>query len=113
MHELGVVMNIVENVVDFAQANNVTQIETLVLQIGELSAVIPAYVESCYPAAVDGTMMQDTKLKIEVLPANALCRNCEKVFGLMAAKGVCPHCGKEDCETISGKELMIKEIVAC
>ena len=113
MHELGVVIEVVKTVENFAKQNGVTQIDTLVLQIGQLSAMIPHYVEACYPAAVDGTMLQDTKLQIEVMPANTRCRQCGQVFNIVEQQKVCPKCGSEDSELLSGREFMIKEIVAC
>jgi hydrogenase nickel incorporation protein HypA/HybF len=60
--------NVVRSVESIAQKNGLTQIETLVLQIGELAPVVPHYIEACYPAAVDGTLLQDTKLEIEIIP---------------------------------------------
>ncbi len=113
MHELGVVIKVVKNVENFAKKNGVTKIETLVLQIGALSSVIPRFVKECYSMAVKDTMLEDTMLKIEVLPANARCRSCEKVFNALKHKSVCPHCNGENPEMISGNEFMIKEIVAC
>jgi hydrogenase nickel incorporation protein HypA/HybF len=113
LHELGVVIEVVRTVEDFAKNNGVTKIDTLVLQIGELSSIIPKYVEACYPAAVDGTLLQETKLKIEILPGNAICKKCNKVFNLIANNKKCPNCGSDDWELLSGKEFMIKEIIAC
>ena len=113
VHELGVVIKVVKNVEDFARKNGVTNIETLVLQIGALASVIPRFVEDCYPMAVKDTLLEETTLKIEVLPANARCRACEKVFNALKHKSVCPHCNGEKVEMISGNEFMIKEIVAC
>lgn len=113
MHELGAVIAVVEKIEKIAREQQLTKIESLVLQIGELSSVIPVYVEQCFPAAVDGTLLQDTKLVIEIIPGNALCGNCRKVYNLMANKGKCPHCGSEKWELISGKEFNIKEISAC
>lgn len=113
MHELGVIINVVKKVEDFAAKNGVAKIDTLVLQIGELSPMIPRYVEACYPAAVDGTIMEETKLKIEILPANAICSNCKKVFNVILNKKQCPHCKSHECEIISGREFFIKEIIAC
>lgn len=113
MHELGVVFEVVKTVEVFAKKNGVTKIEKLVLQIGELSSMIPEYIETCYPAAVDGTFMENTKLEIEILPGNGLCRKCSRVFNLMNNKGRCPVCNIEDWELLSGKEFMIKEIIAC
>jgi len=113
LHELGVVIEVVRTVEEFAKKNGVTKIDTLVLQIGELSSIIPQYVEACYPAAVDGTLLQETKLKIEILPGNPICKKCNKVFNLIENNKKCPNCGSEDWELLCGKEFMIKEIIAC
>ena len=113
MHELGVVIRVVKTVEDFARKNGVTKIETLVLQIGALSEVIPRYVEDVYPMAVKDTLLEDTRLRIEVLPANGRCTSCGKVFDVLEHTGVCPFCTREKPEMISGNEFMIKEIVAC
>lgn len=113
MHELGVVIEVVKTVENIARENALTKIDTLVLQIGELSSMIPRYIEACYPAAVDGTLLQDTKLKIEILPGNGICKKCNKVFNLIENNGKCPHCGNRDVDILCGKEFMIKEIIAC
>ncbi len=68
MHELGIMMHIVETVETFARDQGVEQIKTLVLQVGEESPVVPQYLRACYPAAVDGTTMEDTELEIEIVP---------------------------------------------
>ena len=113
MHELGIMINVVETVESFARQNNLTQIEKLVLQIGELSSVIPRYAQACYPAAVDGTLLEETELEIEILDGNCLCSHCKNVFNMIENKKICPHCKSQEWELISGREFMIKEIVAC
>lgn len=113
MHELGVVIEVVKSVEDFALKNELIKIDTLVLQIGELSSMIPKYIEACYPAAVEGTILQETKLKIEILPGNGLCKICNKVFNILEYSSKCPNCDGRHWELLSGKEFMIKEIIAC
>ncbi len=113
MHELGIIIEIVKTVENFAKTNGLTKIDTLVLQVGEISTVIPKYIEECYPAAVDGTSMQETKLKIEILSANAMCNPCGKPFPLVNNNGICPLCKGKDIEILSGREFLIKEIIAC
>jgi len=113
MHELGIMIEVVKIVEDFALKNEVTKIDTLVLQIGELSPVVPRYIEECYPAAVDGTMLQDTKLKIEIMPGNGICKSCSKVFNIIKDGKKCPKCGCDDWELLCGREFLIKEIIAC
>ncbi len=113
MHELGIIAEVVRVVEDIARQQQLTKVDTLVLQIGELSSVVPYYVEQCYPAAVYGTMLENTRLRIEVLPGNARCRECGKVFNLLKSRRVCPDCQKASWELLSGREFAIKEIVAC
>lgn len=110
MHELGVVLEVIRIVEQFAEENQVEKIERVVLQIGELSSMIPKYIEAIYPAAIDQTMLEGTQLQIEVLPANGRCSQCGKVFRLMDQDGICPKCQSTDCEMLGGKEFYIKEI---
>ena len=111
MHEISVVLEIVKIVEKYAETNNVEHIEKLVLQIGEMSSVIPNYVVAIYPEAVKGTVLQDAALEIETLPANARCKDCEQVFNVKEYKAICPGCGSKELELLSGREFNIKEIV--
>lgn len=118
MHELGIMYHVVEQVQKVMADNGLAEVEAIVLQVGELSAVIPKYLENCFPAAVDGTPLKNTKLEIEILPANCICRKCGKVSPLHPPQestteiSICPNCGETAREIISGKEFYIKEIRA-
>ena len=112
MHELGIMYNIVERVLKVVDDNGLSEVEAIVLQVGDQSGVVPSYLHACYPAAVDGTMLADTLLEVEELAANAVCRSCGKTFAVSVNKGVCPGCKSGECEVVCGHELIIKEIRA-
>ncbi len=112
MHELGIMFHVVQQVTQIVEDNQLTKVDTLVLQVGEYSSVIPKYLEACYPAAVDGTKLEETKLKIEILPANGLCCQCGTVFNLKRNNETCPDCGAGEFEVLGGREFFIKEIIA-
>ena len=44
MHEIGVVRSMVKTVTDFTGQNDIKEVAEIVLDIGELSLVIPKYV---------------------------------------------------------------------
>lgn len=114
MHEIGVMINLVKTVENFAKENNITEIQKLVIQIGELSSVIPRFAKACYPPAVHGTMLEDTELKIEIIPGNGMCENCKHIFNVVKSEGKCPKCQSDQWEELGGaKDILIKEIVAC
>jgi len=113
MHELGVVIQVVKTVEEFALEKGITKIDTVVLQIGELSSMVPRFVENCYPAAIDGRkLFKNSKLEIERLPVNSLCRSCEEVSYQTRSPERCPSCGGRELEILSGREFLIKEIIA-
>ncbi len=112
MHELSVVFEVVKAVEKVMDENQLTVVDSITLQIGEISSMIPKYIEDCFPAAIDGTRLENTKLSIEILTATGLCRKCHKVFKIVENQGKCPPCQTNDWELLSGKEFMIKEISA-
>ena len=113
MHELGILVEIVRRVEAVMDQQGLTRVESVVLQIGEMASVVPYFVEQCYPAAVNGTRLENTRLEIEILPANARCKACGKVFHLQKDVRVCPACGGAEWALLGGREFMIKQIVAC
>lgn len=113
MHELGIMYHVVEQVLKAVETNQLSEVEAIVLQVGELSSVVPRYLHACFPAAVDGTVLENTKLEVETLTANGICQDCKKVYPLLEQSKICPECGSEQFEIISGKEFYLKEIRAC
>ena len=93
------------------EQNHLTRIEKIVLQVGELSGVVPRYMESCFPAVVRRTRFQDTKLELEIVPGILRCNRCNLEFPGLQHDLNCPSCGnRRDLQRLSGEELMIKEI---
>jgi hydrogenase nickel incorporation protein HypA/HybF len=111
VHELSIVMEVVRHVQEIAVANRVTKIKKIVLQIGEAAPVVPRFIEECFPAAVDGTNLEATKLELEIVPALGLCQACGKTYRLSQQAGHCTHCGGSEYKFISGRDFVLKEIV--
>lgn len=112
MHELGIVFEVVKVVEQVAVEQNLPAVDTIVLQVGELCGVIPVYLDECWPAAIDKKpYFKNTKLKLDVVPGMAKCRNCGEVFNVIANEGYCPKCNSFDKDLLSGRGFMIKEIL--
>lgn len=52
MHELGVVFHIIDSLEEVAKENDVTQIQSVTIEIGEVSTVIPHYLTDCWEWAM-------------------------------------------------------------
>ena len=110
MHEIGIVRQLVRTVTEFASQNGVSEISEVVADCGELSLVIPEYVEELYPVAAKGSILEKAKLTINIIPGLAECEECDEIFNVIENRGYCPNCGSFDKTVLSGKDFMVREI---
>ncbi len=111
MHELGIVIEVIKQVEEIARLNNLSKIDTLVLQVGELSSIVPHYIEDLYPIAVEESFLRDTMLRIETISGIVECLSCNLSYQLVASNFICPDCKGNEWNVITGTEFMIKEIL--
>lgn len=113
MHEIGIVSAMLKTLRGIMKEENLTHIEKIVLEVGELSGVVPRYMEECFPAAVYKTEFEDMKLEMEVVPGIVRCKDCSTNFNAYECNLMCPKCSGQNLEALTGREFMIKEIIAC
>ena len=111
MHEIGILRHLVRTVTEFAAENDIREINEVVVDCGELSLVIPEYVEELYPVVIKDSILQNAKLKINMIPGLAECDECDEIFNVIDCKGSCPNCGSINKTVLSGKDFTIREIV--
>lgn len=111
MHELGILNAMIHTIENIIQDENVSSVEKIVLEAGELSGIVPRYLEQSWPAARYKTSMENTELEIKVIPGIVKCRDCTKVFNAMEHDMHCPDCNSRNMEILSGNDLEIKEII--
>lgn len=111
MHEITILVQLVNMVEKEARVNNLAEkIDTIVVQLGQLTSIVPKYLKEYYPNVTEGTSLNGSKLEIEMIPGNGLCHHCNKVFRIVEHKGKCPICKADDWEMLSGQEFILKEI---
>lgn len=111
MHELGVVFHCIKEVNKIAAENGVSRVNSVTVEIGEVSTVLPDLFEDCWNWAVKKeTVLKDAKVIIETLPAVTHCENCLQNYPTVQYGKTCPHCGSGETYLLTGNELSIKQI---
>ena len=112
MHELGIVFEIQKRVTAVAEENGLalSDIAQVVVEVGEASTIVPRYLKECWPAATDGTEMENAELVVEILVAQVRCKKCGTVYEYLKNNKKCPVCGAWECVMVTGQEFNIKEI---
>lgn len=106
MHELGIAQSIVEIACQYA---NGAKVNSVTVEIGKLSAVMPDAIQFCFEACCVDTIVEGAVLEVIEISGLARCRACGAEVALEQPFGVC-DCGSTDLEFIQGNELKVKEI---
>ena len=114
MHELGTIYYVIDTVEKLMVENQLTKVGSITLEVGEVSGIIPEYLNEFWAYARAKTEhFQETELKIEELKAVTYCQNCGKTYPTMQYAKICPYCKSDNTFLVTGNEYNIKEIDAC
>ena len=111
MHELGVVFHVIDDVKEIAIDNNVKHVNSVTLQIGTVTGIVPDYLKDCWNWAVSkNEIMNDCELKIEKIKAITHCEDCGEDYNTIVYGKTCPKCNSSNTYLLQGNEFIIKEI---
>lgn len=111
MHELGIAFHIISEIDKIAEQNKVNEVKRVTLEIGEVSGVIPQYLEDIWVWACENKSkyMKNCKLSIVVIKGISYCEDCKKTYSTLKGR-VCPNCGSKNTYLVEGNQTKIKDI---
>jgi hydrogenase nickel incorporation protein HypA/HybF len=110
MHELSIVLNIIDTAIEVAEREDAQQVETIELQIGELAGVDENALLFAWGAGTKNTVLDKATLSIERVSGKAFCSECQIEFPLQNLYDGCPVCKQYFIQVTGGKELKIKSL---
>ncbi len=108
MHELSIVMNILNTVEDNAQKHKAKEIKEIELEVGLLSGVEFSALDFALNNAPKSHIFQKTQFKVLKIQALAKCNDCLNEFETSNYATPCPRCQSIKTTLIKGNELRIK-----
>lgn len=111
MHELSIVLNIVDIADEQSKSHAAKRIESIELEIGSLAGIEMDALLFAWDVAVPGTVLEKTERIIHQVPAIARCMDCGNKFEAHQLFEACPKCGEYLSELLQGKELRVKSLV--
>ena len=107
MHEMAITQGIIEICESHAKGRRIQSVD---VEIGELSSVVPEAIEFCFEACSQGTLAEGARLNIIRIPGSGLCMDCGSETTLTALFGACSHCGSFRVTPVTGEEMRVREI---
>ena len=113
MHELSIVMSIVDIAEQQAEKADAAIIDEIEIDIGCLSTIQMDAFDFAWSQAVKETILEKTVKKINRIKGKAKCLDCEANFNIENLYDPCPVCGQHLINIIEGKELRVRSLVVC
>lgn len=110
MHELSVCRSLLEQVNRIAAKNIDGTVKSIHIQVGPLSGVEPALLQSAFPVARSNTLAAQADLVIHSQPIRVKCQQCAAESEVTPNKLICGECGDYHTVLLSGDELLLERI---
>jgi len=111
MHELGIVMHMIDQVERVAAENQVERVTRINMEVGEVSSVVPELFTDCFQWAKKKTKyLQQAELELIILEGVSYCQDCRQTYKTTEFAKKCPYCGSESTYLVTGSEINIRDI---
>lgn len=108
MHELSIVMSIVDSAREQVARHQAARVESITLEIGSLAGIEPVALDFAWEAAVPDTILAGAERQIHYIQARAKCAGCGNEYDIQQLFEPCPRCGEYFSDLLQGRELRIK-----
>ncbi|HEX3024531.1 MAG TPA: hydrogenase maturation nickel metallochaperone HypA [Chitinophagaceae bacterium] len=111
MHELSIVMSIIDIAQKESSKANALIVDEIEIDIGDFSTIEMDAFEFAWQQAVKETVLENAVKKINRIKGKAKCINCDAVFETENLYDACPVCKEHSIDIIEGKELRVKSLI--
>ena len=111
MHELSIVMSILDIAQRETAKAGASVVEEIELDIGELSTIEMEAFSFAWNQAVRNTILEHAQLKVNRIGGQARCLTCCIEYSIHDVFEACPVCGDHLVEIVSGKELRVRSLL--
>ena len=113
MHELGIVVKVLEQVDDAAEENGAEKVLGVTMEVGEVSSIVPDLFTDAFDWAKKKTRYaQDAKLNMIIIEGRTYCQSCGETYRTTEYGRKCPHCGSFETYLLTGDQVIVKDISA-
>lgn len=113
MHEHAIARDLWKAVLAEAEKNNICKITKLTVVLGEASGIERDFLNHSFVDHIfkESKIASGAVVEYEISPLSAVCAECRKEIKPSDMENIlCPHCGSNNIDIVSGREVYIKNI---
>ena len=110
MHELSIGRAMLEQATSIMLQHRARAVTAITLQIGPLSGVEPALLNTAYEQHRIDTVAESADLIVHAMPVRIWCESCQSSHDVIPGRLVCPRCGNMRATLIGGDEMLLEAV---
>ena len=120
MHEAAIAQSVVKTVLEEAEKQNAQRVDSVEIEVGELSFIGVDQVSFWVKTSFEGTVAENAKLIFNTVKARIRCKECEfegdlrveedPAFHMRLPQFSCPKCQSSKIEITQGRDAFIRRI---
>ena len=110
MHEYSVTKSLVDLCDKEADENNIKTISRIYLKVGKFTGFSPDCIEFYFEHLKVNTKCSSATIVFEEIPIRITCQECGKQNEIDEPILLCPDCGSEKIDLLSGREFFVASI---
>ena len=111
MHEVAIASELLEQVLEIAQANNAVIVESVDVVCGEQRLVVLEALVMAWKGVSQNTIAASATLNLSEKPMKGRCRLCMNEFCPSIDDYRCTQCGEADVEIFEGNDIVLSTMV--
>lgn len=110
MHEFGVTKSLVDLCNQEAAKNGIEKIYLIRLKVGRFTGFSPDSIQFYFEHLKANTSCSNASIVFEEIPIKINCNDCHKQSVIDEPVLLCPNCGSDKIDLISGREFSVASI---
>jgi len=110
LHELSLCDDLLSQVIAIAAQHQAESVESITVNIGELSGIEPSLLNTAFSLLKAGTVAERAELIIQQSAVIVSCSQCNTQAEVAANRLLCPACGSADTLLLSGDEMILASV---
>ncbi|MBR0566141.1 hydrogenase maturation nickel metallochaperone HypA [Azoarcus sp. L1K30] len=110
MHEMSLAEGIRSIVDDAVSSQQLGRVRSVVVEIGELSAVEVDALAFCFEAVMKGGPAEGARMEVVRVPGSGWCMQCAQTVVVSRLYDPCPQCGSYQVQPTGGTEMRVREL---
>lgn len=111
MHEISLLEQVREILLEHAQTQHFDKVSKVTLEIGQLSCVEEGALRFGFDVVMKDSLVEGAELTISSVEGLGFCSQCQQTVAMLTLHDPCSVCGCFDIKVTQGEQMRIKDLL--